>query len=627
MNDVFDLPVGANAMAMGGAYVAMADDPFALYWNPAALEAVPRMSLGLYMNNLPTGAQYNYIAYAHPTLSLGTVSAGILRLSIDDIPIRGSQDAALLGTVNYGRMLFLLGYGIKIFEWMSVGTTMKVESSTFPGAVEPGALQPTQLSESAFGMDAGLQFMSQFSNFLLANTVVGINVHNTLQRTLQLVDEEEKTPRLIRIGISRRFLLDDGGSYFRMGMEVDENSAPSMPTLFHVGGEYSFRQLAFLRAGVSDGSLTYGAGLRVFGVQLDYSMSNKFDALLGNSHRLSVVLSVGKSRQERLAEAKRRELERIEREIQLQLQMAREEKINTAMSKARSFYNLEDYERAANEIYKVLAFDETGEDEEFTEARLLRDRIETALEEKRKEQERLARARDEAEAERRRREQKIRQHHQKALAYYQDEEYNAVIDECEDALAIDPDRRDIQDLKQKAETDLRQKINQLATQGIQLAQDGRTAEAINVFTRAKRLARDNREAESFIESKIRALEGSLNYDELVRRAMYNQQNKNWTAAADLYRRALEYDPNNQALKQRYEYANARANAREQKMTPEVLELYSKGSDAFVDGDYEQALRYYEQALDLQPYNRAILRGIDVVRERMQRQQAATEEQN
>ena len=42
LTDILDFPVGARAMAMGGAYVTVADDPFALYWNPAGLEKIPQ---------------------------------------------------------------------------------------------------------------------------------------------------------------------------------------------------------------------------------------------------------------------------------------------------------------------------------------------------------------------------------------------------------------------------------------------------------------------------------------------------------------------------------------------------------------------------------------------------------
>ena len=36
------LGVGARAMGMGSAYVAIADDPTALYWNPAGLASVTK---------------------------------------------------------------------------------------------------------------------------------------------------------------------------------------------------------------------------------------------------------------------------------------------------------------------------------------------------------------------------------------------------------------------------------------------------------------------------------------------------------------------------------------------------------------------------------------------------------
>jgi hypothetical protein len=61
--------------------------------------------------------------------------------------------------------------------------------------------------------------------------------------------------------------------------------------------------------------------------------------------------------------------------------------------------------------------------------------------------------------------------------------------------------------------------------------------------------------------------------------------------------------------------------RDMEMTPEVLELYSKGSDALCRG-FSASLSL-KRALKLQPNNRAILRGIDVVRERMQKQQSGS----
>lgn len=621
--DIFDLPVGANAMAIGGANVAAASDPFALYWNPAALEQVPQMSMAFYMQNLPYGGQYNCIAFAYPTLFRGSLSFGMLRLASDDIESRGTQSAALLGTMNYSRTLFLLGYGLHVFDWLAIGSTLKFERAVFPGPEDAATMQPSSLVGSAFGADLGFLFMPQLDYLGLRHTVVGINAQNLLPRSMRIIDYEDVTPRNFRVGVMRNFPLGAEDSGFKLALELSKSEERSVPARFFTGIEYGYRGTAMVRTGLYDGQLTYGVGLKVIGMQLDYSYWSGYDAVLGNSHRISAIINVGKTRSERLADYRQQEMERIEREIRTQMAQAQQEMINTSMSKTRSYINLGEFERAANEIYKVLAFDETGDHPDFSEARAMRDQIEKAIEDKRIEQERLARQRDEAESQRRLREQAIRDHHQKALAYYQDEDYPAVIDECQKALDLDPGRADIQDLKDKAETDLRQKINRLATQGIELAQQGRTSEAINTFTQAKRLARGNPTAESFIENRIRALEKSLDKDDLVRRAVIKEQNKEWAAAAELYRNALQYDPENNALRKKYQETFARANARDMEMTPEVLELYSKGSDAFVRGDYQASLRYYEEALKLQPNNRAILRGIDVVRERMQKQQSGS----
>jgi len=43
---------GARAMGLGRAYVAVANDPTAIFWNPAGLELVPRTSLTLFHNQL-----------------------------------------------------------------------------------------------------------------------------------------------------------------------------------------------------------------------------------------------------------------------------------------------------------------------------------------------------------------------------------------------------------------------------------------------------------------------------------------------------------------------------------------------------------------------------------------------
>jgi long-chain fatty acid transport protein len=54
--------VGSKAIGMGGAFIGLADDPSAVFWNPAGLTQTSRPTLyGFEMNLIPTGKyQWTY---------------------------------------------------------------------------------------------------------------------------------------------------------------------------------------------------------------------------------------------------------------------------------------------------------------------------------------------------------------------------------------------------------------------------------------------------------------------------------------------------------------------------------------------------------------------------------------
>ncbi|MBU2531062.1 MAG: UPF0164 family protein [Elusimicrobia bacterium] len=43
--DFLNLPIGARAAAMGGAYTAISEDASAIYWNPAGLVQISKLSV------------------------------------------------------------------------------------------------------------------------------------------------------------------------------------------------------------------------------------------------------------------------------------------------------------------------------------------------------------------------------------------------------------------------------------------------------------------------------------------------------------------------------------------------------------------------------------------------------
>lgn len=619
VNDIFDYPVGANAMAMGGAYVSVANDPFALYWNPAALEKVPQLGLGLYFSTLPAGSQYNYLAYVHPTLFSGTFAAGILRLSTGEIESY-DLDPQLLGTTNYSRTLFMFGYGLKPVEWASFGTTFKLERVALPNYPNVASGQVSSLSESAYGADIGFLFSPRIPFRYMDDVSIGLCIQNMIKRSIRAVETRDTTPRNVRLGLSKQIYFGEQSNNVTVSFEVDANERKQ--ETFHLGLEYTFQQNAMLRLGYYEGQPTFGAGAKIAGVQLDYSYWNNWDDLLDSSHRISVVFSVGKDREQKLAEYRERELRRIEEEVMHQRQLDRNEAILGGLSKAKMYFANADYVHASVAINKALVYDDTGNDPELAEARMLAEQINKAVDDQRRREEADALKRSEEEARLKRRQQMVNEHYQKALAAFESEDFPNAINECDRGLEVDPNSDLIKDLRNKAETDLKLKLDKLMQTAYRLSQEGRIVEAIGNYSRARQLATGNSQYETYIGSQLSQLESRLNFEELYRRALNYERNLNWSAAAELYKDAMRLQPNNQALKRKYDDANVRANAKEMTMPDNVKELYADGLKAYRLGRYDDAVRYFEEARKLQPLNKTILRALDTANEQKQRLSAA-----
>ena len=79
--------VGARAVGMGEAFVAVANDPSAIVWNPAGLASILRQELQFTHTAWPGDVNYEYAIYVLPSRRLGgslAVQAGVLSTQLDE---------------------------------------------------------------------------------------------------------------------------------------------------------------------------------------------------------------------------------------------------------------------------------------------------------------------------------------------------------------------------------------------------------------------------------------------------------------------------------------------------------------------------------------------------------------
>src|SRR5437016_304734 len=63
--------VGARAVGLGESFVAVANDPSAIFWNPAGLASIQRQEVALSAVQWPADVAYGHLTYVLPVKRLG----------------------------------------------------------------------------------------------------------------------------------------------------------------------------------------------------------------------------------------------------------------------------------------------------------------------------------------------------------------------------------------------------------------------------------------------------------------------------------------------------------------------------------------------------------------------------
>ena len=85
--------VGARALGMGGAYVAVADDITSIYWNPAGLVSIDTYQLhGMHSERFAGIVKWDFIGFGMPLKTNMAFGIGFFRLGVDAIPFTALRD-------------------------------------------------------------------------------------------------------------------------------------------------------------------------------------------------------------------------------------------------------------------------------------------------------------------------------------------------------------------------------------------------------------------------------------------------------------------------------------------------------------------------------------------------------
>jgi len=304
-----EIPVGARAISLGGAFVATAKDVTSLYWNPAGSARLSQYGVVFSHTNWIADMKFDYAAAVAPLGDFGTLGLSFTSLSMDAMSVRTVERPEGTGELfDAGSMAIGLHYARNLSDRFSIGFTAKYVSEHI-----------WNMQSSAFAMDAGVLFTTHFLTGIRVGAIISnfgsdMKLSGRDTRTFYRIDPQkfgsnDRIPHNIELDswpLPLNFQLGLSGDFFDTGdhlltVAVDALHPSDNHESLNVGLEYGFQHFLFVRGGYhslflqdSEGGLSLGAGLatNLFGsgasVSFDYAFSDF--GRLNQLHTLSVQL-------------------------------------------------------------------------------------------------------------------------------------------------------------------------------------------------------------------------------------------------------------------------------------------------------------------------------------------------
>jgi hypothetical protein len=284
--------VGSRASAMGDAFVAVANDASALYWNPAGLTQFKDDQLLFSHNMWVVDINHDFVGAVYHMDETNAFGISFTSLSMQDMPV--TTEFQPLGTgdyFGYGDIALAVTYSRKMTEQFSFGGTVRYIEETLDKLkmrgvmIDLGTYYWTGLGTTRFAVA-----VSNFGNQLAPDGQVVLIGKRSVSQW-----QAFSPPTVFRIGFAFEPYQNE---FNKITASIQLNHPNDNSENLSTGVEYSWKNIFFLRGGykfnVDEQNYSFGAGfyvpVSIANVTVDYSYSNF--VRLGTAHRFSIILGL-----------------------------------------------------------------------------------------------------------------------------------------------------------------------------------------------------------------------------------------------------------------------------------------------------------------------------------------------
>ena len=288
------ISVGPRATAMGSAYTAMTSDATSIYYNPGSFVQNPKSQVVIAHTKWLANTSLNWVGLSfklNPSNAIG-ISVTQLDYGDDERVTTVSQPEGTGEKWGASDLCASLSYSRLLTYRFSIGGSFKY-------------IQQRIWNEnaSAFAMDVGLLFVTQFNDMRLGMSIsnFGTDMQMNGKDLLKQVDLDPETighnetivarlktekwplPLFFRVGLAMDVIRMN---QVKFTLAADALRPSDNTETLNVGGELALARIIFLRAGYkslmrddSEEGLTFGAGLQLqvpnmMAIDIDYTLAD-----------------------------------------------------------------------------------------------------------------------------------------------------------------------------------------------------------------------------------------------------------------------------------------------------------------------------------------------------------------
>lgn len=281
--------VGGRAVGMGEAFVAVANDASAIYWNPAGITHVQGNELIFSHVDWPVDVQHEFIGYVRE-FGVNYLALSITSLHTSDFEETTEFQPRGTGRfVTFGDIALGATYARQMTDRFSVGATIKYIDETL-----------AELHARNVLIDFGTYYKTGFGSSRFAVSVTNFGTNIRPAGALSLRDgtavtsfQDFSPPTVFRIGFATEIMENEKS---KITTSIQLNHPNDNAENVNLGAEYWWNKTLALRGGyrinVDEEAYTVGGGLAIpysaYQFRLDFSYSDF--GRLGNATRISANL-------------------------------------------------------------------------------------------------------------------------------------------------------------------------------------------------------------------------------------------------------------------------------------------------------------------------------------------------